>query len=87
MRRQGKSEVALLLQEARAVELLANEAEIDPAKLQQYWQLSTDLITLVVDIEQLQQSRPDVGYDEPELLALRRRLRDITSGLAEMSAE
>lgn len=87
MRRHGKSEVALLLQEARAVELLANEAEIDPAKLQQYWQLSTDLITLVVDVEQLQQSRPDVGYDEPELLALRRRLRDITSGLAEMSAE
>lgn len=87
MRRQGKSEVALLLQEARAVELLANEAEIDPAKLQQYWQLSTDLITLVVDIEQLQQSRPDVGYDEPELLALRRRLRDITSRLSELSAE
>jgi hypothetical protein len=85
--RSARSDVAALMQEARAVELVVNDAEIDPARLQDYWSLSADLITLVLDIETFQQQSPDAGYDDPELLALRRRLRDITSRLADISVQ
>lgn len=77
----------MLLQEARALEMLADEAEVETSKLQEYWSMAADLITLVNDIEELEASNPDAGYDEPEMLALRRRVRAIASRLAEIAAE
>jgi hypothetical protein len=67
--------------------MLAEEAEIPATRLQDYWSLSADLITLVTDIEQLGVEKPDAQYDDPEMLALRRRVRDVTSRLAELSLE
>lgn len=87
MRRSARSEVQIILQEARALELLADEAEVPATRLQDYWSLAADLITLVADIEELDASRPDVDYDDPELLALRRRVRDIGSRLSALSLE
>jgi hypothetical protein len=80
-----RSDIAALAQEARAVEMLANEADVEPTKLQEYWAIAADLITLTADIEAYQQASPNASYDEPELLELRRRLRQITSRLAEVS--
>jgi hypothetical protein len=79
--------VQLLLQEVRAIELLAEEAEIPPTRLQDYWQLSADLITLATDIDQFGGEHPDAEYDDPSVLALRRRVRDLASRLAELSLE
>lgn len=87
MRRSTRSEAQLLLQEARALELLADEAEVPATKLQEYWSLAADLITLVTDIEDLDASRPDVDFDDPDLLTLRRRVRDIASRLSELTLE
>lgn len=87
MPRQPRSDVAGLLQEARALEILADEVEVEPARLQEYWSLSTDLITAVADIEATQTNQPDMGFDDPELLALRRRLRNIASRLAQLSPD
>lgn len=69
------------------MEVLANEADVAPDRVQDYWLLATDLITLVAEIEDLQQSNPHLGYDDPALLALRRRLREISSRLTELSWE
>lgn len=85
MPRSHRSDIDALVQEARAVEMLANEAEVEPTKLQEYWAIAADLITLTADIEALQAATPSAGYDDPQLLDLRRRLRQITSRLAEVS--
>jgi hypothetical protein len=66
--------------------MLANETEVEPSKLQEYWAIAADLITLTSDIEEYQAASPAASYEEPELLELRRRLRQITSRLAEVSA-
>jgi hypothetical protein len=76
----------MLVQEARAVEMLANEAEVEPNKLQEYWALAADLITLTADIEGYQAASPAASYEDPQLLELRRRLRQITSRLADVSS-
>lgn len=86
MPRSHRSDVDSLVQEARAVEMLANEAEVEPTKLQDYWAIAADLITLTADIEALRTASPATTYDDPQLLELRRRLRQITSRLAEVSA-
>jgi hypothetical protein len=80
-----RSDIDSLAQEARALELLADEAEVPPERLQQYWDVSADLIGLVTDIEELRAQTPSAGYEDPEMLALRRRVREIASSLAELS--
>jgi predicted nucleotidyltransferase len=85
MPRAHRSDIDTLVQEARAVEMLANETEVEPTKLQEYWAIAADLITLTADIEAYRQISPRASYEEPELLDLRRRLRQITSRLAEVS--
>lgn len=85
MPRSQRSDIDALVQEARAVEMLANEAEVEPTRLQDYWALAADLITLTADIEAYQQASPNATYEEPQLLELRRRLREITSRLADVS--
>lgn len=87
MPRSTRSDIASLLLEARAIELLADEADVPPHKLQEYWSLAADLINLVVDIEALQAEEPDATYEDPRMLALRRKLRDLTGRLAEISSE
>lgn len=85
MPRSHRSDVDSLAQEARAVEMLANEADVEPTKLQEYWVIVSDLITLTSDIESLREASPAAPYDDPQLLELRRRLRQITSRLADVS--
>lgn len=86
MRRSHRSDIDTLVQEARAVEMLANEAEVEPNRLQEYWALAADLITLTADIEAYGADSPDATYEDPQLLELRRRLRQITSRLADISS-
>ena len=85
MPRSHRSDIDTLVQEARAVEMLANEAEVEPTKLQEYWALAADLITLTADIEAFHAASPAATYEDPQLLELRRRLRQITSRLADVS--
>jgi len=87
MPRQTRTDIGNLLQEARAMELLANEVDVPFDRLQDYWNLAADLITLVADIEQLQLERPDISYEEPELFALKHRLRDIASQLGALDVD
>jgi hypothetical protein len=87
MRRQTRSEVRALLDEARAMELLAAEAEVSPDRLQEYWSVSANLLTLVLDIEELEVSRPGASEADPEMQALRRRLRGVAARLAELAEE
>jgi hypothetical protein len=87
VRRQHRSDIYLLLQEARAIELLANEAEIDPAQIQEYWSLSADLIALVADVEQYEQQFPNASYDDPALFAFKHRLRAVASRLTQMVSD
>ncbi len=79
-----RSDIAALLQEARAIEMLANEADVPPQRLQEYWDLATDLMVLVTDIEEQQQVNPNTGYDDPLMFTLKQRLRKIISRLAEL---
>ncbi|MGH2449165.1 MAG: hypothetical protein ACRDFS_11275 [Chloroflexota bacterium] len=74
-----------LVLEARAVELVATEADVPPENLPVYWDVSADLISLMADIEEVSVRSPDLPADDPEVLALRRRLRQIVSRLAELS--
>lgn len=87
MPRSSRSDVSQLVQEARAIELLASEAEVPPERLQEYWALSTDLIALVTDIEAFRTEHPTASNDDPTMFTLRHRLRQIVSRLAEISAD
>lgn len=82
----ARSEVRLLKEEAQGLELLASEAEIEPNRLQEYWEISLDLVSLVLDIDAFAERSPHAGELDPELIALRHRLRDIAARLAEVSA-
>ena len=84
MPRQARSEIDALLQEARAMELLANETEAPPNRLQEYWQLSADLINLVADIEEQRASQVESATEDVRLLGLRRRMREIAARIAEL---
>lgn len=81
VRRSARSDVGTLLQEARALELLADESDVPPDALPAYWEIAADLITLVGDIEAFSAANPNAGYDQPELLQLRRRLRAVGARL------
>ncbi|HLJ65779.1 MAG TPA: hypothetical protein VKX16_00285 [Chloroflexota bacterium] len=87
MTRQSRSEVAVLLQEARALELLADEAEVSPARLEEYWRLTADLINVVADIETLELDKPNADYADPQVFQLKRRLREIASTLMQLERE
>jgi hypothetical protein len=76
-----------LLQEARAMELLADEIDIPFERVQEYWALSADLITLVADIEQLQSAEPRLSYEDPRLFELRHRLRQVAARLGALETE
>lgn len=87
MPRAPRSDVHMLLQEARAIELLTSEAEIAPNRLQDYWTLSTDLIALVTEIEDFEREHPSATYEDPAMFTFKHRLRNITARLADMSEE
>jgi hypothetical protein len=82
-----RSEVRLLKQEAQGLELVATEAEVEPNRLQDYWALSMDLVALVMDIDAFADRSPGALEGDPEVIALRHRLRDIASRLADITAE
>lgn len=82
-----RSDVAALVQEARAIELVTSEADVPVERIQAYWALSADLIALVTDIEEFQQEQPNATYEDPTMFALKHRLRGITSRLSELVAE
>lgn len=82
--RPARSDLETLVAEVRALELLANEAEVPSDRIQEYWALAADLITLSVDIVDFQLRSPDAGYEDPEMLALRRRLRDVGARLSQL---
>ena len=81
MPRATRTEADLLRQEARALELLAEEVEVPPERMQAYWDVSADLLNLVADIEEYHARAGHPEPDDPELLALRRRARQIASRL------
>lgn len=87
MPRQVRSDVQLLLEEVRALEMLADDADVPAPRLQEYWGISADLITLAADIEEFQTTHPESSYDDPEMLSLKRRLRDIASRLSVLTLE
>jgi hypothetical protein len=87
MSRTARSEVKLLKQEAHGLELVASDAAIEPHRLQEYWALSMDLVALVMDIDAFALSSPEAQEADTEVTALRHRLRDISTRLADMSAE
>jgi hypothetical protein len=84
--RRARSDIALLLQEVHAIELLASEAEISPDRLQAYWDLSADLISLVTDVEEYEREHPEASYEDPTMFTFKHRLRTITSRLAEIAS-
>ncbi len=69
------------------MELLADQTEVDPAGLQAYWDVSADLITLASDIEDYASENPTAGYEEPQMLDFRRRLRSIAARLGELALD
>lgn len=86
MGRSARTDVQLLAQELRAIEMLAEQTEVEPDRMQDYWAASAALITLAADIEDLSTRNPGATFDDPEVLDLRRRLRRIAADLTEMSA-
>jgi hypothetical protein len=84
-RRPVRSDIATLLQEVRAIELLASEAEVSPERLQAYWDLSADLIALVTEVEEYERENPQASYEDPAMFTFKHRLRGITSRLAEIA--
>jgi hypothetical protein len=84
MPRQARSEIDTLLQEAHAMELLANEIEVPPNRLQEYWRLSADLINLVADIEEQRECQAENATDDAQLLELRRRMRELAARSVEL---
>jgi hypothetical protein len=87
MPRQARSDVESLLLEVRALELLAEEADVPPSHTQEYWAVAAELISLATDVEEFQRLHPAAGYDEPEMLMFRRRIREIGARLSELALE
>lgn len=69
------------------MELLANEVDVSVERMQQYWVIAADLITLVTEIEELQAEEPNVTYEDPRLFALKHRLREIASKLGALEID
>ncbi len=87
MPRSTRSEVELLVQEVRAMEMLANEVEVSPERMQDYWATATELVSLATDVQELAAARRTVAPDDAEVLTVRRRIREIAARLEEMSLE
>lgn len=87
MPRPAKSDVASLLQEVHAIEMVASDSDVPLERIEEYWSLSTDLIALVAEIEEFGATHPDASYDDPTMFTFKHRLRAITSTLAELSLE
>ncbi|GAC1325520.1 MAG: hypothetical protein NVSMB22_15460 [Chloroflexota bacterium] len=87
MPRSTRTDMTTLLQEARAIELFASDVEVPVDRTERYWRISADLITLVADIETFAAAYPDASNDNPSVLGLRRRLRQVAASLAELSLE
>jgi len=84
MPRASKSAAEVLSQEARAMELLANEIEVPPERLQEYWDVSSELINLVSDIQVFGEMNPDAQPDDIDVKELRRRIRFIAAHLTSL---
>jgi hypothetical protein len=87
MTRGVRTEAGLLLQEARALELYASEIDVNIPDMQDYWSASTELVALAVDIEAFAGERPDAPADDPEMFALRRRLRTLAARFSQLDAD
>lgn len=87
MPRPPRSETTALLEEARAIELLASQAEVPVDRLQEYWSVSAELLTIVLDVEELQASNGGDSEGDPVVHDLRRRLRAVAARLTELSLE
>ena len=87
MPRPPRSETTALLEEARAIELLASQAEVPADRLQEYWSVSAELLTIVLDVEELQASNGGDSEGDPVVQDLRRRLRAVAARLTELSLE
>jgi hypothetical protein len=87
MPRSTRSPSSVLMQEARAIELLASEISVLPERLPGYWELSLELVGLVTDIEEIFGRVDQPDEDDAEILALRRRLRSIAARLAQMDEQ
>ena len=85
--RAARNEVRLLKQEAQGLEIVATEAEVEPHRLQEYWALSMDLVALVMDIDGFAERSPNADEGDPQVIALRHRLRDIAGRLADVTAD
>ena len=83
----ARSEVRLLKQEAQGLELVASDADVEPQRLQDYWALSLDLVAVVMDIDSFAERSPHADEGNPEVIALRHRLRDIAARLADVTAK
>lgn len=66
------------------MELLANEIEVPPERLQEYWNVSAELINLVSDIELFGEENPHAEPDDVRVKQLRRRVRIIASHLTSL---
>lgn len=87
MPRPTRSEPDVLLGEARAIEIYAENISVPPDKMPEYWDTSLDLVALVADIEEMSGRINPPDESDPELLALRRRLRGISARLSELDVE
>lgn len=87
MPRSARSEAYFLQQEVRAIELLASETEVPASEMDEYWALSIDLVKLATDVEQYVADAPGADENDPELLALRHRIRAITARLGALTLE
>ncbi len=87
MPRPVRTDLTSLMQEVRAMELLADEIEVAPSELQSYWDVSADLITLATDVEEYGVYNPGADYEDHEMVEFRRRLRRIAARLGELAQE
>jgi hypothetical protein len=55
--------------------------------MQDYWALSADLLVLVTDVDDFSASHPDAEADDPQLLALRHRARELGARLSLLQLE
>ncbi len=73
-----------LLEEARSIEVLLSDISPGPEDVEAYWQLSADMINLMIEIEALA-AAIGVTTDDPLFLRLRRELSRIESDAIEIS--
>jgi hypothetical protein len=87
LRRSTRTDLSILLEEARSLEVLAEATDVTPERLQDYWATSAELITTVIEIESLAEAEPVLTDDDARVVDLRHRLRLIASRLIELSPD